>query len=146
MTYGRDVRLHDADALARLRDHDHGVLSTLHERRGTDVVPVVYAVSDGFVGVPIDLVKPKSSTRLQRERNLDRDPRATLLVDHWDREDWSQLWWVRAELRWVRDAADRAGVLADALAAEYSQYEARPFARVLVFEIVSVGGWAAAEV
>ena len=43
---------------------------------------------DGYVGVPIDQVKPKSSSRLQRERNLEADPRAALLVEHWNRDDW----------------------------------------------------------
>ena len=78
----------------------------MHAERGVDAVPVAYAVDDdGYVGVPIDRVKPKASLRLQRERNLEADPRATLLVEHWDRSDWSRLWWVRAELRWQGDTA-----------------------------------------
>ena len=36
------------------------------------------------MGVPIERVKPQVSSRLQRERNLEADPRATLLVAHWD--------------------------------------------------------------
>ena len=81
----------------------------MHAERGVDAVPVVYAVDDdGYVGVPVDRVKPKASSRLQRERNLEADPRGTLLVEHWDRDDWSQLWWVRAELRFQGDAAGRA--------------------------------------
>jgi len=85
----------------RLTAHDHGVLCTRHPARGVDAVPVAYAIdADGYVGIPVDLVKPKSSTRLQRERNVELDPRATLLVERWDRDDWSQLWWARAELSW----------------------------------------------
>ena len=38
--------------------------------RGADPQPVVYAVSGDYVGVPIDKVKPKKSSRLQREDNL----------------------------------------------------------------------------
>lgn len=97
------MRLDEAEAMERLVRHDHGVLCTLHPVRGVDAVPVVYAVVDGHLGVPVDTVKPKSSTRLRRERNLAADPRATLLVEHWDRDDWSMLWWVRAELRRVDD-------------------------------------------
>lgn len=64
-----------------------------------DAVPVAYVMDeDGYVGVPVDRVKPKASRRLQRERNLEADPRATLLVENWESADWSQLWWVRAEL------------------------------------------------
>jgi hypothetical protein len=94
--------------------------------------------------VPVDRVKPKASSRLQRERNLEADPRGTLLVDRWDRDDWSQLWWVRAELRWQGDAAARAAALAAQLAERYPQYRDQPFARVLVLRIVGVTGWAAA--
>ena len=139
------MRLAEDEARARLAAHDHGVLSTLHAERGVDAVPVVYVVDgDGFVGVPVDRVKPKASARLQRERNLEADPRATLLVDHWDRDDWSRLWWVRAELRWQSDAGDaRAAALSGRLAERYAQYRDQPFDRVLVLRVVGVTGWAA---
>ena len=141
------MRLADDEARARLAAHDHGVLSTVHAVRGVDAVPVVYVVDDdGHVGVPVDRVKPKASSRLQRERNLETDPRGTLLVEHWDRGDWSRLWWVRAELRWQGDAgASRETALAGRLAGRYPQYQDQPFARVLVLRIVGVTGWAAAD-
>lgn len=107
-------------------------------------MPVVFAVEGGHVGVPVDRVKPKTSTRLQRQRNLEADPRATLLVEHWDRDDWSRLWWVRADLSHVVDAA-REQRLAEVLAERYVQYRDRPFERVLALAIVGVVGWAAAE-
>ena len=139
------MRLAEDEARARLAAHDHGILCTVHAERGVDAVPVVYVVDDdGYVGVPVDRVKPKASSRLQRERNLEADPRATLLVEHWDRGDWSRLWWVRAELRWQGDAAaGRAAALAARLAGRYPQYRDQPFARVLVLRIVGVAGWAA---
>src|ERR1700757_2383635 len=137
------MRLADHEARARLESHDHRILCTVHAERGVDAVPVAYAVDDdGYVGVPIDRVKPKASLRLQRERNLEADPRATLLVEHWDRTDWSRLWWVRAELRWQGDtAASRAAGLAARLAGRYPQYQDQPFARVLVLHIVGLTGW-----
>ena len=140
------MRLSDREARARLATHDHGVLCTIHPERGVDAVPVTYAVDDdGYVGVPVDRVKPKSSSRLQRERNLEADPRAALLVEHWDRADWSRLWWVRAELRWLDDPADaRTADLAARLARAYPQYRDQPFTRVLVLRVVGVTGWAAA--
>ncbi len=139
------MRLASDEALARLVAHDHGILCTVHAERGVDAVPVVYAIDDdGYVGVPVDRVKPKASSRLQRERNLELDPRATLLVEHWDRDDWSSLWWVRAELRRHGDSADdRAAVVAALLAGRYPQYRDQPFHRVLVLQIVGVSGWAA---
>jgi Pyridoxamine 5'-phosphate oxidase len=101
------MKLTKDEALARLAAHDHGVLCTIHPERGIDAVPVVYVNdADGYVGIPVDRVKPKSSLRLQRERNLEADDRATLLIEHWDRDDWSKLWWVRAELRKQSDISD----------------------------------------
>lgn len=75
------MKLDEETARSRLAQHVHGVLCTLHPRRGPDPQPVVYAVTDdGYVGVPIDTVKPKTSSRLQREDNLAADPRGSLLV------------------------------------------------------------------
>jgi hypothetical protein len=141
------MRLAEDRAMARLAAHDHGILCTLHAVRGVDAVPVAYVVdADRFVGVPVDRVKPKASLRLQRERNLEADPRATLLAEQWDPGDWSRLWWVRAELRWQGDAdADRAAALAAGLAGRYPQYRDEPFARVLVLRIVAVAGWTATD-
>jgi hypothetical protein len=139
------VRLPESEARARLSLHAHGILCTLHPERGVDAVPVVYAMDrDGYLGVPVDRVKPKVSTRLQRERNLEADPRATLLVEYWDRRDWSQLWWVRAELRWEADpTVDRADRLSARLAETFPQYRDQPFAQVLVLRLVRVTGWTA---
>jgi PPOX class probable F420-dependent enzyme len=139
------MRLPEDESRARLAAHDHGILCTVHAARGVDAVPVAYAVDDdGHVAVPVDRVKPKASSRLQRERNLEADPRATLLVEHWDRDDWSRLWWVRAELRWQGGVG--AGLVADLaalLAGRYPQYRDQPFARLLVLSIVGVVGWSA---
>jgi PPOX class probable F420-dependent enzyme len=138
------MRLAEDEARARLAAHDHAILCTVHAERGVDAVPVVYAVDDdGFVGVPIDRVKPKASSRLQRERNLEADPRATLLAEHWDRDDWSRLWWVRAELRLQAGDARREAGLAARLAERYPQYRDRPFDRVLVLRIAGITGWSA---
>jgi PPOX class probable F420-dependent enzyme len=137
------MNLSEHEARARLAAHDHGLLCTVHRERGVDAVPVVYALDADFVGVPVDRVKPKASSRLQRERNLEADPRATLLIEHWDPTDWSRLWWVRAELRWEGEApADLAATLAAKLADRYQQYAGQPFTKVLALRVVSVTGWA----
>jgi len=139
------MRLTGEDALTRLTEHDHGVLCTVHPDRGADAVPCVFAVDAGFVVIPIDTVKPKASTHLQRHRNLQHDPRATLLVDQWDRDDWSRLWWVRAELRWQpRPDQEIVAALSSLLTRRYPQYVDAPFADVLVLQVVAVSGWAAA--
>lgn len=127
---------------ALLVNHDHGVLATVHAERGVDAVPVVYAVSGDLVGIPVDRVKPKASTRLQREANLQTDPRATLLIQHWDPEDWSRLWWVRASLRREDDVPEEVTAeLERLLAHKHRQYAERPFARVLVLRVTALTGW-----
>jgi hypothetical protein len=141
------MRLSTDEARRRLAGQVHGVLCTLHPERGPDPQPVVFAVSDdGYVGVPIDTVKPKRSSRLQREDNLAADPRGSLLVEWWETEDWSRLWWARAQLEHVPDPPRHlVDDLADRLAHAVPQYADKPFHRVLVCRIVGVTGWAASE-
>jgi hypothetical protein len=89
-------------------------------------------------------VKPKRSTALGRIRNLDRDPRATLLVERWDAGDWSQLWWVRASLVRRDVPAELHGRLVEGLRSRYPQYAGVDFDAVLTFRIDRIGGWEAA--
>ena len=140
------MRLDEERALELLRAHSHGFMATQHPERGIDVGPTVFAVVGDHLGSPVDLVKPKSSLRLQRERNLEHDPRATLAIEHWDRNDWSKLWWVRTWLRWSGPGpTEHTEVLADRLSELFVQYRDKPFATVHEFEIVSVTGWAASD-
>jgi hypothetical protein len=88
------VNLDVEECWRRLEAGGHGVLATVHATRGVDAVPVVYAVTEGRIVVPIDTVKPKATTQLQLLENLRLDPRCVLVVEHYA-EDWSQLWWVR---------------------------------------------------
>lgn len=144
------MRLPEGEARERLAREVHGVLVTLHPERGPDPQPVVYAVTEqggeAYVGVPIDTVKPKRSSRLRREDNLEADPRGSLLVEHWETEDWSRLWWVRVQLEHVRNPGDAVvDDLADRLARTVPQYADKPFHRVLVCRVVAVTGWAASQ-
>lgn len=139
------MRIGESQARDRLAAGVHGVLCTMHPERGPDPQPVVYALTDdGQVGVPIDKVKPKRSSRLQREDNLAADPRASLLIEHWETEDWSRLWWVRASLEHVVDpSAAVLEELAERLSRAVPQYRDRPFHRILVCQVVAVTGWSA---
>lgn len=129
-----------------LRRSDHGVLTTLHADRGVDAVPTCFVVAGTGLAVPVDRVKPKASTELQRTRNLDRDPRAALLCEHWDRSDWSTLWWVRVSLvRAQVDIGERAK-LESLLRLKYPQYGDETFADVLAFRITEIAGWSASPV
>lgn len=141
----REVHLERAEALRRAESADHGVLATVNRTGAADLVPACFAIVGEWAAIPIDSVKPKGSTALGRVRNLERDPRATLLAEAWDAEDWSRLWWVRISLR---RAAPPEPVLADlerALRDRYPQYRDAPFTEVLAFRIEQVSGWSAAR-
>ena len=64
-------------------------------------MPVVFAVDadprngHDVVYTAVD-AKPKTTRRLRRLANIERNPRVSLLVDHYA-DDWTQLWWVRID-------------------------------------------------
>jgi PPOX class probable F420-dependent enzyme len=138
------VHLDHEEAMRRAMAADHGVLATLDRNHGASLVPACYAIDGDRLAIPIDSVKPKGSTALGRVRNLARDPRASLLIEHWDPADWSRLWWVHILLvRTVDEPAERVAQLVRGLSERYPQYRDAPFVDVLVFRIVKVGGWEA---
>lgn len=137
------MHLERSEALRRASTADHGVLATLHESRGADLVPACFALRDDRVAIPVDSVKPKGSTALGRIRNLERDPRATLLVERWDADDWSRLWWVRLLLVRTAEPPDQLALLEHDLRDRYPQYAKAPFVEILTFRIYHVSGWAA---
>ncbi|HEV3282420.1 MAG TPA: pyridoxamine 5'-phosphate oxidase family protein [Acidimicrobiales bacterium] len=126
-----------------LRQAERATLATVHPVRGVDAVPVCFSYDGERIAVPVDRVKPKSGAPLQRVRNLDADRRAVLLCDHWDRHDWSRLWWVRISLERVASPPDHSARLESLLEVKYHQYTGRPFAGLLVFGITGMIGWAA---
>jgi PPOX class probable F420-dependent enzyme len=112
---------------------------------GPHLVPVVFAVAGDRIYTAIDH-KPKTSRRLQRLANISRNPTVTLLADHYD-EDWSRLWWVRADgaARMIDRSEDMATGL-DLLAERYEQYRAnRPQGPVIEIAVATWSGWSAAR-
>ena len=90
--------------------------------------------------------KPKRTRALQRLENVERDPRVTVLVDHWS-ADWTELWWVRiagrAEVVTSGDRFDRA---VDALGARYPQYgEQRAEGPAILITPSTVRSWSSRQ-
>jgi PPOX class probable F420-dependent enzyme len=109
------------------------------------LVPIAFAVAGDVVYSAVD-AKPKRTTALRRLENVRRDPRATLLADHYDDADWDALWWVRADgSARVLGAEDPEGARALALLARrYEQYAAAPPAGpVLAVVVERWTGWRA---
>lgn len=138
------MQLSTSEAWERVTAAKHGVLGTVHAERGVDLVPVVYAVDDDHtIFIPIDTVKAKTSTRLQRLENIRSDPRVTLLVDAYD-ADWSRLWWVRINGEGTEATTDDLGRFASLLADRYPQYtDAVSIVGGIVLKPLEVTGWTA---
>lgn len=134
------MRLDTATCRDRLESARFAVLGTTNEDGTPHLVPVVFAVDGTDVLLPVDTVKPKRTTRLARISNLERNPMATLLLDGRS-EDWEDLWWVRADVRYLGPAP-----LADAepLRRKYPRYaEGAAIADLVRLRIERVKGWAA---
>lgn len=71
-------------------------LATVDANGSPHIVPIVFAVVGDMVVTVVD-GKPKSSARLRRLANIAANPAVSILVDHYDDDDWSQLWWVRVD-------------------------------------------------
>jgi PPOX class probable F420-dependent enzyme len=111
------------------------------------LVPVTFALAGDTVYTAVD-GKPKATARtpagLRRLDNIRRNPAVALLADHYA-EDWSALWWARAdgEASIIDDPALMAGP-ARLLAGRYPQYATVPLpGPVIAIQVMRWSGWAA---
>ena len=108
---------------------------------GPHIVPMVFALAGDTIYHAVDH-KPKRTTALRRIANLRFDPRVSVLVDEFD-EDWSRLWWARADGVGRVLAPGHAEALG-LLAARYSQYRDRPpEGPVIAIDVQRWSGWSA---
>ena len=136
---------------AFLGDARRAVLATIAPDGRPRPVPVCFVLDpvQPILYSPLD-EKPKTvddPLALARVRDLEADPRVSVLVDRWD-EDWNGLAWLRAQgqarlLRPGDGAAEHAAAIR-ALRAKYSQYashdlESRPIIRVAIERVTSWG-------
>jgi PPOX class probable F420-dependent enzyme len=120
-------------------------LATVRAGGGPHLVPVVFAM----VWDPADVIvtavdhKPKSTRNLLRLRNIAGEPRTCFLADGYADDDWSALWWVRADTRAavVRDDDPRRTTALAALAAKYPQYQEVPPDGAVIWAVVHRWRW-----
>jgi PPOX class probable F420-dependent enzyme len=109
------------------------------------LVPICFVLAGDVIYHAVD-DKPKTTRRLARLADLAADPRAAVLADHYD-DDWSALWWVRADgrARVLSDTGtEEAAAALDLLARRYAQYRARrPAGPVVALDVERITGWAA---
>lgn len=138
------MQLEVGEAWRRLAGAVVGHLATADRAAVPHVVAAVFALDGDRLYTAVD-AKPKRSANLRRIRNLRENPAAAFLVDVYD-DDWSRLWWVRADgtARIIEDPEGMRGPV-DLLAAKYPPYRAsRPDGPVIALTITRVTGWSGA--
>ena len=124
-------------------------LTTLAPDGSPAAVPICFVLLGGVLYSPLD-EKPKRAAdprTLARVRHLLADPRASLLVQHWD-EDWTRLAFIdlRVSGALLEPGSEEHAPAVAALRAKYPQYaahrlEARPMLRFTIE--ATIGRWAA---
>ena len=109
------------------------------------LVPITFEVDGDTVFFAVDH-KPKRSTDLRRLRNIAENPRVALIVDHYT-DDWSRLWWARADGRAeVRETGDDRQSALALLQAKYHQYQEHPpTGPVVAVHVDTWSGWASSD-
>ena len=92
LSYGRGVH---PWAVASFESARVARLATVTASGRPHVVPVVFVVVKDLLWTAVD-AKSKSTRQLARLANIRANPAVSVLVDHYG-DDWSTLWWVRAE-------------------------------------------------
>lgn len=132
------------EARRRFADQRVARLATVRPDGAPHVVPVTFAVDGDTVYTAVD-AKPKRTRELQRLANLRAEQRCTLLVDHYE-DDWSRLWWVRAD--GVADVVDEPPAPHPGLRLLVDRYrayaDAPPGGPMIVVTVTGWKGWAAA--
>ena len=123
LSYGRGVHRW---AAARFGSARVARLATVTASGRPHVVPVVFVVVEDLLWTAVD-AKSKSTRHLARLANIRANPAVSVLVDHYG-EDWSTLWWVRAEgtAQVLEAVGGEISLAVPALAAKYPQYAADP--------------------
>jgi PPOX class probable F420-dependent enzyme len=117
-------------------------LATVGPTGDPHLVPITFALLDERTLVTAVDHKPKRTTALKRLANIAANPQVSVLVDHYE-DDWTKLWWVRADGHARVCKAAPAGA-AEALAGRYPQYRDQPpQGPFIVVEVQRFSGWRA---
>jgi PPOX class probable F420-dependent enzyme len=141
---GGQVRLSDDASRQRFGEARVARLATMSAEGQPHIVPITFAVDGDVIYTAVDS-KPKSTPHLRRISNIHANPRVAVLADHYD-EDWSVLWWVRADgMAAILDIPTEMASPTGLLAKRYPQYRDNPpRGPVIAIRVARWTGWSAA--
>jgi PPOX class probable F420-dependent enzyme len=132
-----------AEARRRIADSRVARLATVGDDGRPHIVPIVFVLDGDKLYFAVD-AKPKRTANLKRLKNIAANASVSVLVDHYE-EDWTRLWWVRADgtARIVTDDTETHRAI-ELLTRRYPRYrEARPPGPVVAIHIHRMSGWSA---
>ena len=119
------MRLPVVEARRRFAEARVARLASVRPDGRPHLVPVVFALTPGDLLYTAIDGKPKTTVRLVRLDNMAANPHVSLLVDHYE-DDWSRLWWVRADAVAERLTDGETGDAIRMLALRYPNYRLNP--------------------
>jgi PPOX class probable F420-dependent enzyme len=136
------MRLTEETARKRLTSAPVLRLASTDETGRPHLVVMTFAIDGDHIFTAVD-AKPKRTRDLKRLRNIRADPRVAVLADHYE-DDWTHLWWVRADAtaEIIEDPAAMARPLS-LLRERYRQYREAPLeGPVIALTVERWTGWA----
>ena len=121
-------------------------LATVTPTGQPHVVPVCFTYHSDEVFSVVDF-KPKSTIELARLENIRANPSASIVVDHYEDEQWDRLWWVRVDgpARVIEGGVEHTTAI-QLLRSKYPQYSLRrPTGPVIAMAVRRWTGWAASS-
>ncbi|WP_020575664.1 TIGR03668 family PPOX class F420-dependent oxidoreductase [Actinopolymorpha alba] len=137
------MRLSEAEARRRFTASRTACLATASLNAEPHLVVVTFAVVGDVVVTAVDQ-KPKTTRRLRRLALIEENPQVSMLADCYDDDDWSRLWWCRADgrARVLVEPEECAEPLAW-LSSKYPQYATEPPPGPVIWvDVTRWQGWA----
>ncbi len=136
------MNLSAVEARERFASSPVARLATADRAGVPHVVPITFAVDGDVIVFAVDH-KPKRGTKLRRLSNISENPAVSVIADHYA-DDWTSLWWARADGQaeiWA-DGDSRLTAV-ELLRQKYRQYEdSSPPGAVVAIHVTTWTGWA----
>jgi PPOX class probable F420-dependent enzyme len=130
-------------ARAQFATADHAYLATADSNGRPHLVPIGFALDGDTIYTAVD-AKPKRTTSLKRLANIAANPQVSVLTDHYEPGDWSQLWWARAD--GTAEILDQHAHAVELLKERYEPYRTSPpVGPVIAIAVSRWSGWSGGD-